>query len=441
VPLPVPNLDDKRFDELAAEARALIPRSFPAWTDHNPSDPGITLLELFAFLVEAAFYQLDRLPEPTLQRFAELVGIRREAGESVDQLLRRAVTVAGAVHRAVTPSDVELIMATGLFSVQPPPAQPLNAGAPASLLEPLPATVGLSADADAGMRSLTIAAPSGFRAGDLVLLDDEARDRTELARVETVATSGGSTTLELAAQLGYDHDQGATLSLVAEPTPPARTALARRVQAGDTVVVVDPTPRLRGGGVLRLGSGPGAVHVRARGVARARAIAQATAAATVFPADQVVKVLLVPDGDDDAPVTAELAQAAFQLLRARGPVTTRVQVAPPRYREMRVEATVVRDFATLLRKDTVQQAAEAAVRRFLSPLRGGDDGHGWEFGRSVYRSELYQVLESTAGVDHVQRLLLDGDPTVGELQLAQDEVTASGSLVRLTGVAVSVVDA
>ena len=53
--LPAPNLDDRRFQDILDEARRLIPRYCPEWTDHNLSDPGITLLELFAFVHPARF--------------------------------------------------------------------------------------------------------------------------------------------------------------------------------------------------------------------------------------------------------------------------------------------------------------------------------------------------------------------------------------------------
>jgi len=49
MPLTLPVLDDRSFDDLVAEARALIPALAPEWTNHNPSDPGITLIELFAW--------------------------------------------------------------------------------------------------------------------------------------------------------------------------------------------------------------------------------------------------------------------------------------------------------------------------------------------------------------------------------------------------------
>ena len=48
----LPNLDDHTYAELVDEARASIPVLYPAWTDHNPSDPGMTLVELLAWLAE-----------------------------------------------------------------------------------------------------------------------------------------------------------------------------------------------------------------------------------------------------------------------------------------------------------------------------------------------------------------------------------------------------
>ena len=65
--LPEILLDDLRFQELVSEARTRIVRHSPDWTEHNVSDPGITLIELFAWLTEILVYRINRIPE-RLQR-------------------------------------------------------------------------------------------------------------------------------------------------------------------------------------------------------------------------------------------------------------------------------------------------------------------------------------------------------------------------------------
>jgi predicted phage baseplate assembly protein len=73
--LPIPNLDDKSFDEIVQEARSLIARFAPEWTDHNVHDPGITFIELFAWLAEMQIYQLNRVTDTNYEKFLKLVGL------------------------------------------------------------------------------------------------------------------------------------------------------------------------------------------------------------------------------------------------------------------------------------------------------------------------------------------------------------------------------
>src|SRR5579863_1639306 len=68
-------LDDVRFQELVSEARTRIVRHSPDWTEHNVSDPGITLIELFAWLTEILIYRMDRIPERLHRALLELVGV------------------------------------------------------------------------------------------------------------------------------------------------------------------------------------------------------------------------------------------------------------------------------------------------------------------------------------------------------------------------------
>jgi hypothetical protein len=292
--LPIPNLDDRDFDQLADEARALIPRNLPAWTDHNPSDPGITLQELFAFLVEIAIYQLNRVSERSLRRFADLVSVPSSPSLSIDARLREALDALERRERAVTAAELE--------------------------------------------------------------------------------------------------------------------ALAKEADGN---------------------------------VARSKAMIETLGTPNLFPGEQLVRVVVVPNepGNPAPRPTAALREAVFDFLRARRLLTTRIQVVAPSYTDVRIAAVVVRDAASLLSTDAVRQGVEAALRDFLSPLIGGVDGAGWELGRSVFRSELYQRIESVPGVDHTRLLVMNGDEQTGELPLAPtDPRQRPHSLVRLTDLRVSVVD-
>lgn len=76
--LTAPNLDDRTWESLVEEAKKLIPRYTPEWTDHNPSDLGITLIELFAWLTDQMIYRLNRVPEKNYIEFLNLIGITRD---------------------------------------------------------------------------------------------------------------------------------------------------------------------------------------------------------------------------------------------------------------------------------------------------------------------------------------------------------------------------
>src|SRR5687767_145055 len=76
--LPLPRLDDRRWSDLVEEGRSLLPLYAPGWTDHNLHDPGITLMELFAWVAEQDLYRLDRVPAAHLRKFLALLGILQQ---------------------------------------------------------------------------------------------------------------------------------------------------------------------------------------------------------------------------------------------------------------------------------------------------------------------------------------------------------------------------
>jgi predicted phage baseplate assembly protein len=76
--LEAPILDTTTFEQLRTRLLQRIPQFAPEWTDLNPSDPGITLVELFAYLAETLLFQLNQVPDRNYVKFLELLGMRLE---------------------------------------------------------------------------------------------------------------------------------------------------------------------------------------------------------------------------------------------------------------------------------------------------------------------------------------------------------------------------
>lgn len=75
MPLQLPNLDDRRYQQLREEALARVPVHNPEWTNFNESDPGVTLVELFAFMTENLLYRANQIPERNRLKFLSLLGV------------------------------------------------------------------------------------------------------------------------------------------------------------------------------------------------------------------------------------------------------------------------------------------------------------------------------------------------------------------------------
>jgi len=143
--LPLPNLDDRSYVDLVEEARALIPTYDPSWTDHNSSDPGITLIELFAWLAEMLIYRANRVPDRHLITFLRLLnGPGWAPGSDLAEDIRTSVMALRGRYRAVTCEDYEALAqeASGdVVRAKCVPRRYLGAGTEADRTAPRPGHV------------------------------------------------------------------------------------------------------------------------------------------------------------------------------------------------------------------------------------------------------------------------------------------------------------
>lgn len=77
-----PNLDDRTFQQLVEEAKKRIPAYFDGWTDQHPSDPGITLIELFAWMTEIILYRQNQLPDFLTVKMMQLFGMNLDEAKA-----------------------------------------------------------------------------------------------------------------------------------------------------------------------------------------------------------------------------------------------------------------------------------------------------------------------------------------------------------------------
>ena len=121
--------------------------------------------------------------------------------------------------------------------------------------------------------------------------------------------------------------------------------------------------------------------------------------------------------------TTELLRRVHLYLDSRRLVTAIINVVKPRYVEVSFRVEVIREPTEV--GDRLKRDVELAIRRFLHPLAGGRQGNGWEFGRNVYKVDLYHVIEEVRGVEFVDRVdIYDEDRKVhvDHVRLHEDEL-------------------
>jgi hypothetical protein len=118
--LPVPVLDDKTFAELVDEAKKLIPRFAPGWTDYNLHDPGITLIDLLAWLTEMQQYRLDQIRDRDYLKFLKLLGIRPDDASPARVDVTLAPGHAGGTGTVLVPAGAPLAAGEIPFETEQP---------------------------------------------------------------------------------------------------------------------------------------------------------------------------------------------------------------------------------------------------------------------------------------------------------------------------------
>lgn len=140
-------------------------------------------------------------------------------------------------------------------------------------------------------------------------------------------------------------------------------------------------------------------------------------------------VIVVPRGEEDQPVlTQGLRQAVKDYLSARSLVTlaNRIDVIGPDYTAVTVTATVIPkriEESRLVEKRVIDN-----LKSFLHPIRGGQAGNGWEFGRAVYLSEIAAVIARSEGVDQVEEITLTAGQVVSRelIEIPPNGLPSSG---------------
>src|SRR3989442_15738156 len=111
MPIALPKIDDRRYEDLRSEALARIPVHTPEWTNFNRSDPGVTLIEVFAFLTESLLYRANQIPERNRKKFLQLLRIPllgATAAQGLATIMREAPASPPAPAPLALEKDLEL---------------------------------------------------------------------------------------------------------------------------------------------------------------------------------------------------------------------------------------------------------------------------------------------------------------------------------------------
>ncbi len=528
--LPIPNLDDRSFNDLLQEAKSLIPIYNKEWTNHNPSDPGITLLELFSWLSEMIIYRLNQVPEANYRAFLKLLGIdyvfRWDGIPGIDSTrlgdflsqnygivwLPPVKAEKSADEQTILISDVKNTISLRLNNEGNKVTIGFNTGKNDELeaeseclfiwnnipgadeskllgftheIFDMALTAQISKNADDsgifvidGGKTISLTLNQSrdhvsivsYSGNKLQLKVFKERDQLKVTRLKIfqpiakdiqrgltllnqryraiTADDFEALTLEYLRQLqpdltgrvigmmnrdleysksNPDMDKPGHITLMLLVSGEKPVCCWEDIPGPDSIQLIDFLTRVYDINWLataEITKSPDEKQIIITKTDHSAAVLlnktdddRVILNCPGFLTDELlvkeeklngkIKTYLYAYGMGDAKPSVLLRRQVKQFLSRRKLVTTRVHVVAPNYYHLRLKAQIVVSSNT--NAINVLQLAETTVRKYLSPLEGGEYGNGWPVGRYIYRSEIYQLLERVPGVDHVAGLTLDGN--------------------------------
>jgi hypothetical protein len=153
---------------------------------------------------------------------------------------------------------------------------------------------------------------------------------------------------------------------------------------------------------------------------------------TLIPVPGVITVLVVPEVNKDnlKPIpSADTLKLVGEWLNQHRLITTELYVAAPKYKEIEIEARVIA--RPTANSGQVAESLQKMLLAYFHPLTGGKDNTGWEFGGTVYFSEIYRRILDTDGVARLEagsvNTYVDGQrqPPCADVLLSSDELVFS----------------
>lgn len=427
--LPIPNLDDRSFDDLMKEATALIPIYNKEWTNYNPSDPGITLLELFSWLCEMVIYRINQVPEENYRKYLKLLGIESaRAGSGTISSTKIVLTGDGtAFNKEIKVDDfiticnqkkrVTAIISDSQLTVDTAFETDIPPGTNFTYLSAGKGTISSNGKIVNGDGTIFT---SELKIGDSITVNDQNR---------VVMAIDSNTFLTIDSTFKPDLPPGTRFHCYKSIDSGIReglSSLTRRYRA----ITAEDYENLAKECMGIQGIAGRAICVNNRDLEYRKNVTD------LQPG--YISVIIIPSCDEkgrsvycstcksdyciNGLPTDKLKTEIKSYLNVRKLVTTRIRVVGPDFQSVKLDAWISLKDNTV--SDTVANEATEKLNAYFNPIKGGKDGKGWPLGRPIYRSEIFKILEGVKGIDHVVKVIIkDSDENqnlkIGEYQLIQ----------------------
>jgi hypothetical protein len=433
--LPKINLDDKQYKEIVQEAIARIPAYTADWTNFNESDPGITLIELFAWSIENQIYKVNKITDKSKLKFLQLLG---------DEMLPRPPQCAKAELKILTEKDIEIDIPenTVLFAydsyskIQIPfiikkiktdegikniafqeviyTDNYTSNGLPSCCIVLKKTSVDeLFSYVDSvtvdGIEAKIVNDFSGSKPDNLHCVFDWGKGSVTfgdgyngfipeigtLVKITYITTLGkrGNVKAEIIkkfvdpkydkinVKIEFDASGGSNGESI--------TDAIKRVQTDFKVVTRAVTSEDYESLILK--EVPGIIRVKALPCFHPK---------KPDPVPGIVSIIIVPEDKIELKIN-DFKKAVYSLLDLKyRTITTELFIIEPEYINIQLELNI-RIYPQYV-FDTVSKKVKECIVKFFDKKSGGLDGKGWPFGRSVYRSEIYRIIDDVERVDFIE---------------------------------------